>query len=110
MIPNPNDPFYRIRHMLKNKRPSACGEKPLLVSVGKTVPPWRENLRPPGPDVYNAQWKSNSVQIVDISILHHPEHTHNLERMVQGVQASFNYPTGEFGKYPHSEIRFTEVP
>lgn len=61
-------------------------------------------------NVYNAQWKSDSAQVVDISILHHPEHTHNLERMVQGVQASFNYLSGELGKYPHSEIRFAEVP
>lgn len=61
-------------------------------------------------NVYNAQWKSDSEEVVGISILHHPEHTHNLERMAHGVQASFNYLTGEFGKYPHSEIRFTEVP
>ncbi|CAN5161826.1 M1 family aminopeptidase [soil metagenome] len=61
-------------------------------------------------DVYDAQWKSDSGQVVDISILHHPEHTHNLERMGKGVQASFNYLTRELGKYPHSVIRFTEVP
>jgi hypothetical protein len=61
-------------------------------------------------DVYNAQWKSDSGQVVDFSILHHPEHTHNLERMGKGVQASFNYLTRELGKYPHSVVRFTEVP
>ncbi|GAB3162499.1 ABC transporter permease/M1 family aminopeptidase [Telluribacter humicola] len=60
--------------------------------------------------VHNAQWKADSAHVVAISILHHPDHTHNLERMVQGVQASFNYLSGELGKYPHSEIRFTEVP
>jgi ABC-2 type transport system permease protein len=61
-------------------------------------------------EVYKAQWKSDSAQVVDISVLHQPDHTHNLERMVNGVQASFNYLTDEFGKYPHSEISFTEVP
>jgi ABC-2 type transport system permease protein len=60
--------------------------------------------------VHNAQWKADGAQVVAISILHHPEHTRNLERMVQGVQASFNYLSAEFGRYPHSEIRFTEVP
>lgn len=60
--------------------------------------------------VFNAQWKSDSAHVVDIRILHHPDHTRNLKRMAQGVQASFNHLTREFGKYPHSEIRFTEVP
>jgi ABC-2 type transport system permease protein len=61
-------------------------------------------------DVHSAQWKSDNAQVVDISILHHPDHTHNLERMIKGVQSSFNYLTREVGKYPHSEITFTEVP
>ncbi|MBB1286030.1 ABC transporter permease [Flavisolibacter sp. BT320] len=61
-------------------------------------------------DVHKAQYKPDSGQVVAISLLHHPEHTHNLDRMIRGVQASFNYLTGTFGKYPHSEIRFTEVP
>ncbi len=61
-------------------------------------------------EVYKAQWKPDSAQAVDISLLHHPGHTHNLGRMVTGVQASFDYLTGVFGKYPHSEISFTEVP
>lgn len=61
-------------------------------------------------DVYKAQWKSGSAETVDISILHHPDHTYNLDRMARGVQASFNYLTTELGSYPHSEIRFIEVP
>jgi hypothetical protein len=50
--------------------------------------------------VYHAQWRSDSAPVVAIRILHHPGHTHNLERMVRGVQASFNYLSGTFGNYP----------
>lgn len=61
-------------------------------------------------EVHNAQWISDSGKVVDIFILHDPQHTHNLERMIKGVQASFNYMNSELGTYPHREIRFTEVP
>lgn len=61
-------------------------------------------------ELYKAQWKSDSGQVVDISILHHPEHTHNLERMAKGVQASLTYLSRKLGNYPHSEIRLLEVP
>ncbi len=60
--------------------------------------------------VYDEQWKSDCGQVVDIHILHHPEHTNNLDRMGKGVQASLNYLNRELGKYPHSVIRFVEVP
>ncbi len=61
-------------------------------------------------ELYKSEWKSDSGHVVDISLLHHPEHTHNLERMVKGVQASLSYLSREFGNYPHSEIRMLEVP
>jgi hypothetical protein len=60
--------------------------------------------------VHEAQWKSDSGQVVDIKILHHPEHTLNNEGIVKSVKASLGFMSREFGKYPHSELRFTEVP
>lgn len=60
-------------------------------------------------DVHKAQWKSADLEhTVDIEILYHPGHTLNIERMVNGIQASLTYLTRELGPYPHSEIRFME--
>lgn len=61
-------------------------------------------------NVHKAQWKSDSGQVVDIKILHHPTHTLNNEKIVKGVASSLAFMSREFGKYPHSELRFTEIP
>lgn len=60
--------------------------------------------------ISKAQWRSDSLNVVDISVLHHPDHTHNLDRMAKGVQASLTYLSRNLGRYPHSEIRLLEVP
>ncbi|HYC84769.1 MAG TPA: M1 family aminopeptidase, partial [Chryseosolibacter sp.] len=60
--------------------------------------------------VVEAWWKADSGKTVDIKIFHHPEHTLNLDRIAKGVQASLTHLTREYGPYPHSEIRFLEVP
>lgn len=61
-------------------------------------------------NIHEAQWKSDSGQVVDIKILHHPDHTLNNERMIKSAKASLAFMSREFGKYHHSELRFTEVP
>lgn len=60
--------------------------------------------------IHEAQWKSDSGQLVDIKILHHPKHTLNNEGMIKSAKASLAFMSRELGKYPHSELRFTEVP
>jgi ABC-2 type transport system permease protein len=60
--------------------------------------------------VHEAQWRSDSGQAVDIKILHHPQHTLNNEGIIKSAKASLAFMSREFGKYPHSELRFTEVP
>ncbi|GAA4467328.1 M1 family aminopeptidase [Nibrella saemangeumensis] len=60
--------------------------------------------------VHQAQWKPDSAPVVDIKILHHPTHTLNNQRMAKSVQASLAFMTQAFGKYPHPELRLTEVP
>lgn len=59
--------------------------------------------------LHSAQWKSDSGQVVDISILHHPNHRYNLDRIEKGVQSSLSYLSRELGSYPHHEIRLIEV-
>lgn len=56
-------------------------------------------------ELHEAKW-----QDVDIQIFHHPEHTRNLERMVNGIQKSLEYFSENFNPYPHSQIRLVEFP
>jgi aminopeptidase N len=59
--------------------------------------------------VRNARWTdSSSGRSVDIQILHHPEHSANLDRMVRSIQASLGYYSKQFGPYPHGQIRLVE--
>ncbi|HYR29967.1 MAG TPA: ABC transporter permease, partial [Thermoanaerobaculia bacterium] len=55
--------------------------------------------------VRRAKWRD-----VDIEILHHPAHTANLDRIVKGVTASFDYHVREYGPYPHKQLRVVEYP
>jgi len=55
--------------------------------------------------VRRAKWRD-----VDIEILHHPAHTANLDRIVQGVEAAFDYNVREYGPYPHKQLRVVEYP
>jgi hypothetical protein len=47
---------------------------------------------------------------VALRIFHHPTHTWNLDRMVQGMKASLDYLTAQFGPYPDSQLRIVEFP
>jgi hypothetical protein len=47
---------------------------------------------------------------VAIEVLHHPSHTYNLERMIQGVKDSLEYYTKNFGPYQHRQVRILEFP
>ena len=55
--------------------------------------------------VREAQWNDVSIQIV-----HHPEHTWNVDRMLRGVVESLEYYTRLFGPYPHRVLRVVEHP
>ncbi|MFL5356404.1 ABC transporter permease/M1 family aminopeptidase [Archangium sp.] len=55
--------------------------------------------------VHDGRWNDVAIQI-----FHHPDHTWNLDRMVRSVQASLDYYTGQFGPYPHKQLRLVEHP
>ncbi|MDQ3714050.1 MAG: ABC transporter permease [Acidobacteriota bacterium] len=55
--------------------------------------------------VREARWNDVAIQI-----FHHPAHTANLDRILQGAQASLDYYTRHFGPYPNDYIRFVERP
>jgi ABC-2 type transport system permease protein len=55
--------------------------------------------------VREARWNDVAIQI-----FHHPAHTANLDRILQGAQASLDYYTRHFGSYPNDYLRFVERP
>ncbi|WP_224245460.1 ABC transporter permease/M1 family aminopeptidase [Hyalangium gracile] len=55
--------------------------------------------------VHEGRWKDVTIQV-----FHHPGHGHNVARMVKSVQASLDYLSGQFGPYPHRQLRFVEHP
>jgi hypothetical protein len=55
--------------------------------------------------VHEKQW-----QDVEIQVIHHPEHTANLERTARSIAASLDYYSKQFGPYPYNHISFVEHP
>jgi ABC-type transport system involved in multi-copper enzyme maturation permease subunit len=55
--------------------------------------------------VHEKQW-----QDVETQIIHHPEHTANLERTAKSISASLDYYSKQFGPYPYNHISFVEHP
>jgi ABC-2 type transport system permease protein len=55
--------------------------------------------------VHEGRWNDTSIEI-----FHHPTHAWNVDRMVRSIQASLDYYTQQFGRYPHGQLRFVEHP
>jgi ABC-type transport system involved in multi-copper enzyme maturation permease subunit len=55
--------------------------------------------------VREGRWNDTSIEI-----FHHPAHAWNVDRMVRSIQASLDYYTQEFGRYPHGQLRLVEHP
>jgi ABC-2 type transport system permease protein len=47
---------------------------------------------------------------VNIEIYHHPDHTYNLEYMIDGVKKSLDYYTENFSPYQFRQLRIIEFP
>ncbi|MGB8193057.1 MAG: hypothetical protein WCF67_14105, partial [Chitinophagaceae bacterium] len=59
--------------------------------------------------VHETSWKNpDSAQTVAVRIFHNPADTAQLHRIVQGVHASLDYYTKEFGAYRYNHITFVE--
>jgi hypothetical protein len=59
------------------------------------------------------QWvptDSNYGQPINLEIYHHKNHTHNLDRMMKSMKASFDYYTKHFGPYAYKQMRIMEFP
>ncbi len=47
---------------------------------------------------------------VAIEVFHHPAHTYNVDRMIDGTKAGLEYFTQAFGPYQHRQVRILEFP
>ena len=98
-------------------------EDQLALAPGSLRKTWTENGRryfhyktvAPVPNNYpilSADYavREDRWQDVEIRVFYHPEHTFNLESMVQGIKATLAYHTKHFGPYPHEQLRIVEFP
>ena len=59
------------------------------------------------------QWlpKNQAEQTpVDLEIYHHPRHSYNLDRMMDGMKAALAYHSSNFSPYPYQQLRIVEFP
>ena len=54
--------------------------------------------------------KRDKWRDVDISILYHPAHAYNVDRMIDAVKKSLDYYTANFGPYQYHQLRILEFP
>lgn len=63
--------------------------------------------------VLRDQWAvqdSGSQEPIALEIYYHNSHTHNLNRMMKSMKASFDYYTKYFGRYAYPQMRIMEYP
>jgi ABC-2 type transport system permease protein len=60
--------------------------------------------------VHRETRKDKEGNSVNIEIFHHPTHTHNLDRFVNGVKKSLDYFTANYGPYQYRQLRILEFP
>jgi len=47
---------------------------------------------------------------VDIEVYHNAKHPHNVQSLIDGTKAAYDYCTQNFSPYPHGALRIVEVP
>lgn len=60
--------------------------------------------------VYRDVWKGRNGKTVNIEIFHHPSHTYNIDRFVNGVKDALTYYSENFGDYQFRQMRILEFP
>ncbi len=60
--------------------------------------------------VHREVWTGNDGKKVNIEIFHHPSHTYNLDRFVNGVKKSMDYFSENYGPYQYRQMRILEFP
>ena len=60
--------------------------------------------------VHRDMWKDGEGNEVAIEIYHHPTHTYNLDRFVDGVKKSLDYFSENYSPYQYKQMRILEFP
>jgi aminopeptidase N len=60
--------------------------------------------------VVSDSWTAPDGRVIDIKVYHHPTHTYNVKRMIDGVKKTLAYMTASFGPYQHRQVRIVEFP
>ena len=60
--------------------------------------------------VHREVWTGKNGHKVNIEIFHHPSHTYNIDRFVNGVKKSMDYFSENYGPYQYSQMRILEFP
>lgn len=79
------------------------------VSFGKLPPNADDGGKPLSVDD-RAKLFEGSDEDVNIEIYYHKGHEYNIDAMVQGIKASLDYYTTNFGPYQHRQVRILEFP
>jgi len=95
----------------------------IAISVGDLVKEWQEGdrryftYRSPAPIRHFFAYLSGEYAVahdrwvgIDIDIFHHPAHSQNIERMMQGVKDSLAYFGTHFSPYQYQQVRIVEFP
>ncbi|MDR5589606.1 hypothetical protein [Christiangramia sp. SM2212] len=63
-------------------------------------------------EILSAEYKilKGKSKDVEIEIYHHPSHTANLDRYMEGIKEALRYFSKHYGQYPHDVIRMVEFP
>jgi hypothetical protein len=61
-------------------------------------------------DVHREIWTGKNGDKVNIEIFHHPTHTYNIDRFVNGVKKSLDYFSENYGPYQYKQMRILEFP
>lgn len=55
-------------------------------------------------------WQAPDGRDIQLEIYHHPDHTYNLDRMMEAMKQTLAYCTEHFGPYQHRQLRVLEFP
>jgi ABC-type transport system involved in multi-copper enzyme maturation permease subunit len=130
ILPEPTDPWGLSRtivsadaHWVSFDATISTSADQIALAPGELVSHWTENGRnyfhykidrhanrffafmSARYEVYEDRWRD-----VVLQIYHHPDHTYNLESMMNGIKESLEYFSNTFGPYTYSILRIAEFP
>ena len=60
--------------------------------------------------VHREVWTGKAGEKVNVEIFYHPTHSHNIDRIVNGVKNSMDYYSENYGPFQYTQMRILEFP